>query len=156
MKKSQNYAELNLYFAFVQNMGIGEGKFNPDDNSSWTKNRFYKAMERVRNSLNPNFDYLFHNITQKMFVSCEEEAKKVINFSEKNITGAYGKIELIDSLHGRVRFLRQIRFEDWGKNEVNDLVEMLKLSNVDSEYNALEYNEEGNKFSGWKSILEFY
>jgi len=132
MTNRKNYAELTLYFGLVPQDGIGERIFkNSDINSKYLfiKEAYQSAMKNVVKYL----DSKLLTIGWSPLVKSEKEASYLIDFAEKNIPNSNGLIRLEDAQHGKIRFHRQIIFNDWVKNNKSYLINELKKSGYEPE-----------------------
>ena len=126
---SGNY-EIKLYFGLVSDyICLGEGDFNNNPISSYEKERYARAFECIRRYFDwhngePNFGF-------DCFLRSEIQAKKLIEFCEKNIPRSRGLIELVDSVHGMVGFHRKILFECYNTSEKKFLIETLSKSGIE-------------------------
>ena len=158
MDKNKNYATLDLYIGLSQitmSMGIAEGGFSTNKKDEYSKSRFNKATQVIHRALDPNLNgWVF--VGRDIFVKNEEKAEKVIYFAEKNIVGASGGFYLHSCVHGNVKFIRNIRFNDWKEDSATDLVNILKSSGIESKYNSRNYVRDSKEHMGWNSILRFH
>jgi hypothetical protein len=104
------------------------------------------------------------------FARSEEEAKIVIDYSEKNIPGAEGIIELCGCNKEFLTFWRRIRFDGWQELQRDTLLENLKNSGHVAPYAKRVVENDKNFFSEkhlkeietswnehlWNEALEFF
>jgi len=140
MPESQSL-ELELYMGLCSSHGCPETRFN--DSSSQSDNPFLQRLYRdakqtaakiIQRELNSPLEYAIRigwGMRCMHFVKSDAEAKKIIDYAEKNIPGAQAIIEPIDCMHGQIRFFRKIRFIGANFEQLEEIVEKLKQSGYD-------------------------
>ena len=134
------HLELELYFGLCSCWGVSEGRFygKPPQNDYDKQNRA-AAMRVIQQELNSPWEHAIrigHGMRCEQFVESNEEAQKIIDYAEKNIPNACSVIELVDCMHGNVRFYRKIKFDGATEKQLEGLIEKLKQSghNVPDEF----------------------
>lgn len=126
---AERYAQLKLYSGSCPADGCGEYRFSPEKRDEYSSARFYRGMNTVQRYLEPTNSWGLVIFGLGSIVRSEDEARMLIEFAEKNIPGASGLIELIDSMHGRIVFRRKIQFSGWIKSQEQELILALNKSN---------------------------
>ena len=130
----KGYAELELYFGLVNSGRLGEGIFDSNSTDRYSKERYISELKWVYEQVETGRVELGWD----PFVQSEEEAKLLIDFSRKNISGAEGLIRLTDSMHGKTRFWRILKFNNWNEKQKNNLISKLKESGYTPRNEELE------------------
>jgi len=131
--ENERYAELRLYYGLCSSDGCGEGRFSPEKKDQWSVSRLTRAIKTIERYFQPDYDWGFNLGSWEHIVHDETEAKTLIQFAEKNIRGASGLIEPVESMHGRIAFWRKIRFAGWTEEQREELVQELKKIRLCSE-----------------------
>jgi len=156
------YAELKLYFGYVPGSLLREGVFvNPPPND-YLKEAYFRAMNYVQRRLIPGYLESV-NLGFEKLVKTPQDAEELIEYAEDNIEGASRRIELVDYMHGMIRFYRKIHFEGWCENRKDELVGLLKKSEIKPEINRwwiegltdLKHKEQAED-KAWNAGLKFY
>lgn len=125
---AEHHADLNLYFGLCTIDGfIGEGRFEMNAKDDWSMRRHMEAMDNVRRYLSPEWDFGLI-VAGDRLVSSEQEAVRLIEYAESNIPKSGGLIELVDAMHGKIRFYRKIRFDGAIENQREELIGKMKQS----------------------------
>lgn len=178
LKMAEKYAELRLYGARCDNRGCSEGRFSEKDMKYESDHiRFRRAMEIINFYLQPqNLKNLNISSLSGNLVETEKDALYLINFAKDNIEGASSIIEPSHSAHGKIFFIRKIRFDNWVLKQRPVLITELKNSGYvpfNDEKDSLErriagttnqinidfFTEELAKVDldkPWKQALKFY
>ncbi len=118
-------------------------------------------MQTVWRYLQPDWKFGLH-LGYPSFVRSEEEAKELIRYAEENIPASRSTIELVDCVHGKIRFNRNIRFDGYTQDREQELIERLKESGY------RPFDEEGERLKGlidvsdrdtdslWREALVFH
>jgi len=150
---AEKYAELRLYDGNCPSLFCKEGRFdknleeylkklkdaNLPNEQKWNYQSYIEhhgnVMKRVREYLDYESAQDNHpeDMMRGMYGICnvvqnESHAKKLIEYSEKNIKGVHPVIVLQYCMHGQIRFLRKIIFDSWTKEQEKELIEKLKSS----------------------------
>lgn len=166
------YADLTLYFGLCNSDGRGEGRFDPSASDDWSRRRYLQAMQNVQKYLMQGWEYGL-TVVDDYLVPSESDAVVLINFAEKNIPNSHGLIELVDRMHGKVRFFRRIRFDGAVEHQRDHLIEEMKKSGYVPINHNLDYFgrvlaelhsqnkqmliEEGlDADAPWRKALKFY
>lgn len=142
ISENNNFAKFRLYFGIVSARGLGEGEFYLDKNEYQNK-RYKEELENIQEILSRTWGL---RIGRDSFVKSEEEAKFLIEFSEKNIFGTSSLIQLVDSMHGNTRFWRNILFNGWNKPQEQELIDELKKSGYQPKNEEVENLKQFSKF----------
>jgi hypothetical protein len=124
---TERYADLRLYYGLCSSDGCGEGRFAASRELEWNTKHYDLVMSIVKKHLDGTLPYGLR-FGYNPFVQNEKEAKMLLEYSEKNIKGASGLIQLLDSMHGEIGFLRNIRFDGWEESQLDQLLTELKGS----------------------------
>lgn len=150
---TERYAELMLYMGLCNNHGFGEGKFSKNLNDNYSKKRYMGAVQHVRKIIDlgatreeyvPSLEYGYFKIVED-----ETEAKKLIEYCQQNIPSAEEVIELLDSMHGKIRFLRNIKFNGATQQDKSKLIEVINKSGI----GPIKHPHEEDYY--WKHALMF-
>ena len=110
--------ELCLYFGRIGFGGLLEGPFNPNVQSEEGIWRYNQALSCVQDFLRPkNRHMIQYGI--RCLVTNEDNASKLIEFSERSIPRSTGTIQLLDCIHGSTRFYRKISFLEWSSEHAD-------------------------------------
>ena len=124
-KMIQQYADLTLYFGRCNADGRGEGRFDANAKDDWSRRRYMHAMENVQRYLSPGWGYGL-TVVGGYLVSSEQEALTLIQHAETNIPNSHALVELVDSMHGDIRFFRKIRFNGAVESQRDELIRQMK------------------------------
>jgi hypothetical protein len=156
----ERYAELTLYFGLCKcDVSIGEGKFDLDTEDERQEDINLAAMENVKRYLMPEWEFGLTVVTGYggYLVRSEPEAKTIIDYAEANIEDSRGIIELVDRMHGDIRFFRKIVFNGMTESRQDELIEQLKKSGYEPKVRRKDELFEGRTTDDlWRRALEFY
>lgn len=154
---TENYAELKLYFGLCNSDGCGEGRFSLQRKDNVSLVQFDRAMTTVLHYLEPSCKYGFRFGIAEHLVRDDKEASKLIEFAEKNITGASGVIELDSSRDGQLSFWKKIQFMGWMESQKEELISELRKSGYAPRNENRERIEAMLKMNGmgenWQAII---
>lgn len=181
MEERNPHAILTLYLGLVESVGQGEGRFgeggwDPNSSNQRVKDFFYACMKSAKEYIEPGLHKGGFRMGYSPLTPTREEAESLVEYSRRNISGSEGIIQLVDQMHGKLRFLRQIRFNRWQQESEDELIKQLKRSGFSPENDSpiREYklfrddcdSQEGKDFwqteideladEPWKRALEFY
>jgi hypothetical protein len=159
-EKRLNYAQLNLYFGLCDCDLVMEGEFEKHPTREYQKERNLEAFNVVQRAI--VWDMVGIGGGSGL-VGNLKEAQDIIIYSDNNIKGATDKIELIDCMHGSLRFYQHILFYNWLKEQEPELINELKKSGFKANPKRYYFIESldgiHNKFNEdypWFTALEFY
>lgn len=158
------YAELKLYFGFVNSRGFREGRFERELVSQRSRLAIAQAREEIERHLQPNCWGLTIGYSDNGVAQTEEEALLLIRHAETCLKNAAGIVVPFDVIHGSLRFFRVIRFDNVGRESLEKIVEAMKQSGhlpytrerfrqdfVNDEREFLQRNDRQ-----WRAALKFY
>jgi len=152
MKK---YAELMLYMGRCDNHGFGEGKFDENARDKYSRERYISVIQYVRREIDRvarREEHAFLDYGYFRVVKDEIEARRLIEYVKEHIPEAEEAIELVDSMHGKIRFLRKIRFGGASKKDRQRLIDIINKSGMGPIKDPEEYGAD----YCWERVLKFH
>ncbi|MEK6983161.1 MAG: hypothetical protein AABX33_01180 [Nanoarchaeota archaeon] len=124
----QGHANLRLYCGLVNDGGLGEGRFYYDSDNEEHKRRYMHGIKTVQKYLHlpPSYKWGLQIVGHGNLVDNEQDAQSLIKHAEANIPGSHGLIELLDSAHGHIQFVRGVQFMGAFEDERAELIERMK------------------------------
>ena len=158
-----NYAELELYFGYVNSRGLREGRYEHDPSSDGSRRAVANARDEIERFLRPDMGRGL-TIGKSKIARTEPEALQLITHAGSNLPNAKGLVVPFDVIHGSLRFHRVIRFEGVERASLEEVVTVMKQSGhlpytkddarrefVIREEEFLRMNDQK-----WRAALSFY
>ncbi|MEI6731763.1 MAG: hypothetical protein WCK90_03725 [archaeon] len=162
-RRNMTYAQLNLYAGIISNDGVSEGRFNSEVQDLESQKRYFEAMKVVNRAIDSfhngnEFDKFSNRIEYCVYplVENESQAKTMIDILSQHYPNGKPVISLIDSMHGHLRFYRQIEFEGMTEADKPLLVERVNSTGMGPMRYGNNPNEKGMEDFSWKYSLFFF
>lgn len=144
----ETYAELYLYFGLVPQDGGGEGRFNPNAEYLWERQRYFGAIANIERYLDRDWGLTIGGIDP--LAKTETDAKLLIAHAEATITHSRGLVQPVDAMHGSVRFWRKIRFDGATPDQKQKILQAMQSSGHQP------YTREQLRKDGWWITEKFF